>query len=284
LAERIKQASVLIDGPQAIPGYCTPGNSASVRLGLQWQIPFPSNWGEYSEDQDGFMKRQRGRGRKPGGGGGGGNHGNRPFESNGPEVKIRGTAAQIYEKYVQYARDSQSAGDRVRYENYLQHAEHYFRIMVATMPRDRLLQQQEGGGMSMQGQQGGEGGQPQATDSSNVAAGGEGGGGSHADPLKVMDDQGEDDGGDYDGDEAGDDAGDRDEVEAGGQASDGDRDRDDTQNNNQNGDRQGRRRRRGRRNRPDGDRGPTNDGGNGGNGGGSALDSLARKQGALAGG
>lgn len=55
------------------------------------------------------MKRQRGRGRKPGGGGGGGgggNHGNRPLESNGPEVKIRGTAAQIYEKYSQYARDA----------------------------------------------------------------------------------------------------------------------------------------------------------------------------------
>ena len=82
------------------------------------------------------MKRQRGRGRKPGGGGGGnhshsnhGNHGNRSLESNGPEVKIRGTAAQIYEKYSQYARDAQSGGDRVKYENYLQHAEHYFRSM-----------------------------------------------------------------------------------------------------------------------------------------------------------
>ncbi len=66
------------------------------------------------------MKRQRGRGRKPGGGGGGGNnnhnHGNRSLESSGPEVKIRGTAAQIYEKYSQYARDAQSGGDRVKYE------------------------------------------------------------------------------------------------------------------------------------------------------------------------
>jgi len=69
------------------------------------------------------MKRQRGRGRKPGG-----NQGNRPLESNGPDVKIRGTAAQIYEKYAQYARDAQSSGDRVKYENYMQHAEHYFRI------------------------------------------------------------------------------------------------------------------------------------------------------------
>ncbi|MEZ5937238.1 MAG: DUF4167 domain-containing protein [Hyphomonadaceae bacterium] len=87
------------------------------------------------------MKRQRGRGRKPGGGGG--NPGNRSLESNGPDVKIRGTAAQIYEKYMQYSRDAQSAGDRVKSENYLQHAEHYFRIMAATMPKDRLPQLQD---------------------------------------------------------------------------------------------------------------------------------------------
>lgn len=84
------------------------------------------------------MKRQRGRGRKPGG-----NPGNRPHESNGPEVKIRGTAAQIHEKYLQYARDAQSSGDRVRYENLMQHAEHYFRILAATMPKDRLPGQQQ---------------------------------------------------------------------------------------------------------------------------------------------
>lgn len=90
------------------------------------------------------MKRQRGRGRKPGGGGGGGNQGNRPFESNGPDnVKIRGNAAQIYEKYMQYARDAQSSGDRVKSENLLQHAEHYYRIMAATMPREQRLQQEQ---------------------------------------------------------------------------------------------------------------------------------------------
>jgi hypothetical protein len=220
------------------------------------------------------MKRQRGRGRKPGGGGGG-NHGNRPLESNGPEVKIRGTAAQIYEKYSQYARDAQSGGDRVKYENYLQHAEHYFRVMMATMPRDRILQQQEGGGLGlapMQQGQGGEGGQSQPVDG-NPGPGAEGG--AQADPLKVMDDQGGDDDGEYDddGSEDSDRDRDRDEVEA----SDQDRD----QNNNQNNDRQGRRRRRGRRNRHhDTDRGPDNNGG----GNNSALDSLARKQGALAGG
>lgn len=84
------------------------------------------------------MKRQRGRGRKPGG-----NQGNRPHESNGPEVKIRGTAAQIHEKYLQYARDAQSSGDRVRYENLMQHAEHYFRILAANMPKDKLPGQQQ---------------------------------------------------------------------------------------------------------------------------------------------
>jgi hypothetical protein len=112
------------------------------------------------------MKRQRGRGRKPGSGGGGGggshhNHGNRSLESNGPDVKIRGTAAQIYEKYAQYARDAQSGGDRVKYETYLQHAEHYYRVMAATMPRERLLQQQNGEGGFQQGQPMGDGNQMQ---------------------------------------------------------------------------------------------------------------------------
>jgi hypothetical protein len=46
-------------------------------------------------------------------------------------VKIRGTAAHVYEKYLQLARDAGSAGDRVMQENYLQHAEHYYRILMA---------------------------------------------------------------------------------------------------------------------------------------------------------
>ena len=53
----------------------------------------------------------------------------RSYESNGPDVKIRGSAQQIAEKYTTLARDAQSAGDRVMAENYLQHAEHYFRIV-----------------------------------------------------------------------------------------------------------------------------------------------------------
>ena len=55
----------------------------------------------------------------------------RVYESNGPEIKIRGTASHLAEKYVQLARDAQSAGDPVAAENYYQHAEHYFRIMAA---------------------------------------------------------------------------------------------------------------------------------------------------------
>jgi hypothetical protein len=50
-------------------------------------------------------------------------------------VKIRGTAAHVYEKYLQLARDANSAGDRVMAENYLQHAEHYYRILMAQGPQ-----------------------------------------------------------------------------------------------------------------------------------------------------
>lgn len=75
------------------------------------------------------MKRQRGRGRKPG------NPANRTYESNGPEVKIRGNASQIYDKYLQLARDASSSGDRVRAENLYQHAEHYYRIVQANQPK-----------------------------------------------------------------------------------------------------------------------------------------------------
>ena len=55
----------------------------------------------------------------------------RVFESNGPDVKIRGTASHIMEKYLSLARDAQSSGDPVSAENYLQHAEHYYRIIAA---------------------------------------------------------------------------------------------------------------------------------------------------------
>ncbi len=86
------------------------------------------------------MKRQRGRNRKPGGGGGGpqghGNNPNRAFDSNGPEnLKVRGNAQHVYERYQQLARDAAAAGDRVLAENFLQHAEHYFRLIRAMQPQ-----------------------------------------------------------------------------------------------------------------------------------------------------
>ncbi len=55
----------------------------------------------------------------------------RNFESNGPDVKIRGTAAHIAEKYMSLARDALASGDMVGAESYLQHAEHYNRIIMA---------------------------------------------------------------------------------------------------------------------------------------------------------
>ena len=51
------------------------------------------------------------------------------FDSNGPSVRIRGSAFQVHEKYLALARDAGSAGDRIAAENYFQHAEHYFRII-----------------------------------------------------------------------------------------------------------------------------------------------------------
>jgi hypothetical protein len=81
------------------------------------------------------MKRQRGRNRGGGGGGKPQHNANRAFESNGPDnVKVRGAAQTIFERYQQLARDASSSGDRVLAENYLQHAEHYFRTLRAMQP------------------------------------------------------------------------------------------------------------------------------------------------------
>jgi len=61
----------------------------------------------------------------------------RVYESNGPDVKIRGTANHVAEKYIQLARDAQSSGDPVAAENYYQHAEHYFRLIAAAQDQFR---------------------------------------------------------------------------------------------------------------------------------------------------
>ena len=67
----------------------------------------------------------------------------RNYESNGPDVKIRGSAQQIAEKYATLARDAMSAGDRVVAENYLQHAEHYNRIIAAAQAQMPIQQVRE---------------------------------------------------------------------------------------------------------------------------------------------
>lgn len=88
------------------------------------------------------QQNRRGRGRSSNNGSNNSNNSNnigrkpqnpltRNFESSGPDVKIRGTAAQIAEKYGTLARDAASSGDIVMAENYLQHAEHYNRIIMA---------------------------------------------------------------------------------------------------------------------------------------------------------
>ena len=99
-------------------------------------------------------KRSRGRGHNPnhmGGGGGGGHqnnnnrgprppHRNQTFDSNGPSVKIRGNAYQVFERYIALAREASSSGDRIAAENLYQHAEHYFRIMQANGEGQALQQ------------------------------------------------------------------------------------------------------------------------------------------------
>jgi hypothetical protein len=93
------------------------------------------------------VTRSRQRGRRPQNnhGGGGQHHNpNRTFDSSGPEVKIRGSASHVYEKYLQLARDANAQGDRVSAENYLQHAEHYYRILAATQAQQQQYPQQRG--------------------------------------------------------------------------------------------------------------------------------------------
>ena len=93
-------------------------------------------------NQNNNKNRQRGRNNN-----GGRKHVNplsRNFESNGPDVKVRGNAAHVAEKYLQLARDAQSSGDPVLAENYLQHAEHYFRIVAAAQPQNQFRPDQPG--------------------------------------------------------------------------------------------------------------------------------------------
>ncbi|WP_299647001.1 DUF4167 domain-containing protein [uncultured Jannaschia sp.] len=115
----------------------------------------------------------------------GGNIVNRVFDSSGPEGKVRGTPAQVIEKYNQLARDAQLSGDRVALENFQQHAEHYTRMLAAAQKEmDARQQNQQGnqqGGNQQANQHGGnqqggnqndrqgssQGGQPSQTDRQN---------------------------------------------------------------------------------------------------------------------
>lgn len=86
--------------------------------------------------------RHRSGGSSGGGGGGGGNPLSRVYESNGPDVKVRGNAQTIADKYLQLGRDAQSSGDIVMAESYFQHAEHYLRIVFAAQSYNQQAQQQ----------------------------------------------------------------------------------------------------------------------------------------------
>jgi hypothetical protein len=73
---------------------------------------------------DRFRDRQTNRRREP-------NPLTRSYDSRGPDIRIRGTAPHVAERYLQLARDANTASNPVAAENYLQHAEHYFRLMAA---------------------------------------------------------------------------------------------------------------------------------------------------------
>lgn len=84
-------------------------------------------------------RRQRNnRPARRGGGGGGGNNRNQVYDSNGPDVRIRGSAAQVAEKYEALSKDAFGAGDMILAESYLQHAEHYVRLITVYDERQAI--------------------------------------------------------------------------------------------------------------------------------------------------
>lgn len=78
---------------------------------------------------------------------------NQTFESNGPEVKVRGTAQQVLEKYLALGRDAYSSGDPIAAEGFFQHAEHYHRVLNADGygGGERQRQPTNGGAAEMNG-------------------------------------------------------------------------------------------------------------------------------------
>lgn len=80
-----------------------------------------------------------------------GNNINRVFDSSGPEGKVRGTPQQIIDKYQQLARDAQLSNDRVAHENFLQHSEHYTRMLGEAMREMEARREQQENSQSQQG-------------------------------------------------------------------------------------------------------------------------------------
>jgi hypothetical protein len=131
--------------------------------------------------------RQRSRGGRNGGGGGGGGHHhkqhthnpNRPpnrnqiFDSSGPDVRVRGNAHQVFDKYQALAREAASSGDRIMAEAYWQYADHYFR-MIQTQG-GFVQRNNQGWGEGEDGQpnpqQQGPGGQPQQANGNGQGSG-----------------------------------------------------------------------------------------------------------------
>ncbi|MFO1162062.1 MAG: DUF4167 domain-containing protein [Reyranellaceae bacterium] len=124
--------------------------------------------------------RQRSRGGRSGGGGGGGGHHhkqqhhnpNRPpnrnqiFDSSGPDVRVRGNAHQVFDKYQALAREAAASGDRIMAEAYWQYADHYFRLIQSMGGFGQRNNQGWGDGSGEDGQaapqqQGQQGGPPQ---------------------------------------------------------------------------------------------------------------------------
>jgi hypothetical protein len=98
---------------------------------------------QYNNNNNKNRNRNRNNNRRPGGGGGGqsgGNGANRVYDSNGPDVKVRGTAQTIAEKYMQLARDAHSSGDTVAAESYYQFSDHYYRVWLAAQPAGQPIQ------------------------------------------------------------------------------------------------------------------------------------------------
>ena len=118
---------------------------------------------------------------------------NHVFDSNGPDLRIRGTSQQLFEKYLQLGRDATSSGDRVMAESYFQHAEHYFRILNAMtqaaqqgqQPQQRRPQSNEAmSNEAMSGEGGGEG-EVEDADGQPAGVGDQPGGGAEVRDIPI---------------------------------------------------------------------------------------------------